>query len=333
MEDKKISVIIPFKNRINLLIEAIESVQLQTYRNIEIIVVDDNSTDNLDLLFQLIAHDDRIRYILSDRHGASAARNIGINHSSGEYIAFLDSDDLFLPGKLKTQLNYMLNTGYAISHTSYKRITYEGSPLDLVNTHYFQGKIFPQILACCPIATPTVMAERALFHNNCFNENYTIGEDVCLWIDVSYKNEFGTIEEALTKVRISQSSAFQDKYKLYIGLSNIIKHILNHTEYMMFRSEVCTVLRNLLNILDNLETIQQSKCSQVKHIKSIIKKLLPPIILDIKKYLGKNVNGQMSQLIIWLCVWWGGVLLAFTIIKERYLLESLESVIGDRTNQ
>ncbi|MGL5079822.1 MAG: glycosyltransferase family 2 protein, partial [Waterburya sp.] len=99
-----ISVIIPTYNRADLIIRAIASVREQVYQNLEIIVVDDASDQDIAQVVQQI-NDSRIKYIRHQTNlGGSEARNTGIKHSQGKYIAFLDSDDVWLPNKLSSQL-------------------------------------------------------------------------------------------------------------------------------------------------------------------------------------------------------------------------------------
>lgn len=100
-----VSVIIPTYNRAKFISDAIQSVITQTYRNIEIIVVDDGSTDGTkDVLSPFM---DKIRYYHTENMGPAHARNVGMKAASGKYIAFLDSDDLYLPGKLELQVAFM----------------------------------------------------------------------------------------------------------------------------------------------------------------------------------------------------------------------------------
>jgi len=104
MEDKLVSVIIPTYNREEDIRSCIESVQDQTYSNLEIIVVDDCSSDETEDVVRSI-EDDRIKLIKHDKNkGAGAARNTGLAHADGEYIAFLDSDDRWISGKLEKQI-------------------------------------------------------------------------------------------------------------------------------------------------------------------------------------------------------------------------------------
>jgi len=100
---KNISIIIPTFNRRNFIVDAVKSILIQDIDNLEIIVVDDGSTDGTQIALE--PYMKAIRYIYQDNQGVSAARNKGVRESSGELLAFLDSDDLWLPEKLKTQID------------------------------------------------------------------------------------------------------------------------------------------------------------------------------------------------------------------------------------
>ncbi len=105
MTEKKVSVIIPTYNRAGYLTEAIDSVFGQTYSNIEIVVVDDGSTD--DTRERLKSYSDIIKYVYIDNGGPARARNVGMEMATGEYVAFLDSDDLYYPYKIKMQAEFL----------------------------------------------------------------------------------------------------------------------------------------------------------------------------------------------------------------------------------
>ena len=105
MLNSKISIVIPTYNRVDFLPKAIQSVLNQTYRNWEMIIVDDGSTDNTEEIVKGYK-ESRIQYIVHKYNlGLSAARNTGIKKSRGEYIAFLDSDDEWFPEKISCQMN------------------------------------------------------------------------------------------------------------------------------------------------------------------------------------------------------------------------------------
>ena len=106
--DDKISVIIPTYNRGYSIIECLNSVLEQTYKNIEILVIDDCSTDNTESLISKI-EDDRVKYIkLNEKKGASFARNIGIKYATGKYISFQDSDDIYHKDKIEKQYKNLI---------------------------------------------------------------------------------------------------------------------------------------------------------------------------------------------------------------------------------
>lgn len=242
----KISVIIPFYNRIPTLLEAIKSVLSQSYTNIEVLLIDDGSTDDLTPLKRL--NDPRLHFVYQEHKGASAARNLGISLSSGEYIAFLDSDDLFLPGKLEKQINYMATHNLPFSHTSYQRMDMHGRPREVINSGRFSGKVFPRILASCGIATPTVMMKREVLNNMRFKESIEFAEDVCLWIDIAYSYTIGGIDEPLTRVRIGRSTAALNLDKQRLAYLNIAEHIIKNPLYSSNEHEIHLLLKDLLNL-------------------------------------------------------------------------------------
>lgn len=122
-----VSVIMPSYNTANFIEESINSVLNQTYQNFEIIIVDDCSTDNTDEVVEGIK-DERIKYIKNEKNsGAAVSRNRALREAKGKWIAFLDSDDVWLPEKLETQINFMKNGGYKFSYTQYEEIDEESN--------------------------------------------------------------------------------------------------------------------------------------------------------------------------------------------------------------
>lgn len=119
-----VSVVVPVHNRISWAVEAVRSVLDQTYADFEVVVVDDGSTEDPT---PLRVADERVRYVRQENRGASAARNLGLGLARGRYVAFLDADDLFVPGKLERQATVMEGRpDVAISHTSYLLMDHEG---------------------------------------------------------------------------------------------------------------------------------------------------------------------------------------------------------------
>lgn len=122
-----VSIIMPSYNTAAYIKESIQSVLNQTYTNWELIIVDDCSTDSTDEVLETIK-DSRIRYFKNDKNsGAAVSRNKALREAKGQWIAFLDSDDLWMPEKLEKQIYFMESNGYAFSYTSYEEIDIEGT--------------------------------------------------------------------------------------------------------------------------------------------------------------------------------------------------------------
>lgn len=256
----KVTVIIPFYNRVELLLQSVQSVLQQTHQNFELILVDDGTVEDCAKVFDIVAKDSRITYFRQDHKGAAAARNLGIDKARGDYIAFLDSDDLFVENKLSLQLAYMVKNGLDFSHTSYRRITFAGKHGDVITSgERMSGDVFPGIISRCEIATPTVMIRRAIIEGKRFIDEYAIGEDVCLWIDLAYKHKLGGIKDVLTLVRVGDSSAAFDPSKQNLGLANILAHVLRNPSYRQYKEQISQLVYSLSISLNSLEATPVSE--------------------------------------------------------------------------
>jgi len=235
-----VSIIIPFYNRIDWVIEAINSVINQTYDNWEIILIDDGS-DSENKIPSEILYNNKIILLAQENMGPSSARNKGIKNAKGKYIAFLDSDDLFCPEKLERQIKFMDdNQEIHLSYTSYKYIDEEGNSQKIIKSVIKSTNTYPKIIFNCLIATPTVMVKKELFQNGyLFDESIRIGEDTILWSDISKSYKLAGIDEPLTYVRKhGQSNAFDKKSK-FIGLNNIFDYFLKkETDNNYIRSKL-----------------------------------------------------------------------------------------------
>lgn len=209
MSNILVSVIIPFyKNKI-WLEEALRSVLCQTMINFEIIVINDGSEENIeDLIF---CYADKVKFITTINKGAAIARNTGIRAGKGKFLAFLDSDDLWLSLKLEKQVNYMIENNFKWSHSDYYRFSDSNSKKKYVSCNLF-GNIFPKFLVWNPIATPCVIIERDFVISNklCFEEGKRVGEDQSLWYQVGKLVPLGYLNEPLARVRIHGNNAAFD---------------------------------------------------------------------------------------------------------------------------
>ena len=201
MTNELLSVIIPTYNRVRYLERAIRSVVDQSLSCDELIVVDDGSTDGTsELLHRLAADGLRFRVLYQENRGAAAARNRGIMAAQGAFLAFLDSDDWWLTGKLARQTALMQdNPDFLISHT--REIWFrKGQRVNQKKKHDPpHGNIFAASVRMCVVGMSTVMARRELFHSyGLFNESLPCCEDYELWLRVACREPFLLVPEALT---------------------------------------------------------------------------------------------------------------------------------------
>ncbi|MEA3223996.1 MAG: glycosyltransferase family A protein, partial [Thermodesulfobacteriota bacterium] len=154
-----VSVVIPVYNGANFIAQTIQSALDQTLQGREVIVINDGSTDNSDK--EILKFRDGIVYIKQENKGVSAARNIGIQRAKGEYIAFLDQDDVFLPNKLEKLASFLDQyPGYGMVYSSISRIDGDGNLLAAKKIPTHSGDIFPQLFMKCYIAPSMVMCRK-----------------------------------------------------------------------------------------------------------------------------------------------------------------------------
>ena len=179
-----VSVVIPTFNRAHRLPWAIQSVLEQQLPPREVLVVDDGSTDGT--VEKLARHFPNVRFLQQPHRGVSAARNAGIRASRGEWIAFLDSDDRWLPGKLAAQQKALTaNPGYLVCHTDEVWFRH-GRRVNPKKKHRKHGGwIFEQCLPRCIISPSSVLIHRTVFEQvGCFDESLPVCEDYDLWLRI-----------------------------------------------------------------------------------------------------------------------------------------------------
>ena len=197
-----VSVIIPFYSGSFWLDEALESVFNQTYKNLEVILINDGSTEDINYI--LNKYNQKIRYYYTENNGAAAARNKGIEKASGDYIAFLDSDDIWESTKLQKQIDYLSYNKQCLwcitSYTVFNDKTREY--IKEVKCDSMIGQVFPKIMYSSPIATPSVVIRKEALKDEeiRFADKLTAGEDSCLWIKLSLFSQVGCVPESLVRV-------------------------------------------------------------------------------------------------------------------------------------
>lgn len=271
-----ISIIIPCYNQAQYLDEAIGSLIKQTYTNWECIIVNDGSIDNtIDVALSLTKQDPRLRLINIENRGVSAARNIGIEHSRGDFIQFLDADDLIEVEKFKHQVE-LLSTRPDIDITyASSRYFYDDNPtalfpcnsygiiptVDTTLCDYGQTELLLQINICTMCAP--------LYRKKIFNDGIRFTscpfEDWLMHIECSlagFRFHYQHHEKALSLIRVTSNSQMKS-------------HINQNTITGQFNQELSMLLTkyNYLN-----HKIVSLKNDKMVNVKKIIRNLLPPII-------------------------------------------------------
>lgn len=214
MKKELVSIIMPTYNCGEYIEETIKSIQAQTYANWELIIVDDYSNDNTKEIVKPFKKDKRVKYVqLKKNSGAAIARTESMKRANGEYMAFLDSDDLWLPQKLEKQIDFMKKNNYSFSCTSYEHIDEKGKKLNKVIKPKEKAD-YNRILLDCPIGNSTVMYNVGILGK--FEvPNIRKRNDDALWLQIIKKAKYiYGLNEVLMQYRIRKKSISSNKLSL-----------------------------------------------------------------------------------------------------------------------
>ena len=201
----KVSIIIPVYNGSNYLREAIDSALAQTYKNIEVIVVNDGSDDGGKTEAIARSYGDKIRYFYKENGGVASALNLGIREMTGEYFSWLSHDDVYLSNKLEVQISLMCSEGHlVILYGDY--YTIDGK-CRLTGTrkirHVPPRDFIHALMTSYPVNGCTTLIPRLCFDEvGLFNEQLRATQDYDMWVRLSQKYEFIHIRKALIQSRI-----------------------------------------------------------------------------------------------------------------------------------
>lgn len=192
-----VSVVIPVYNREKTIVRAVKSVLNQTYKNIEVIIVDDCSSDNSRVVIEnAFSENNNVRYICLEKNsGACVARNRGVQLSKGKYVAFLDSDDAFLPNKIEKQISCLCETNAQLCATDYIRYRKDGSEEIVKTKPGSQEEVYNELLYCNFITTGTLLGYKECFVEVPFDESLPRYQDWDLVLRLSQKYTFCFLEE------------------------------------------------------------------------------------------------------------------------------------------
>lgn len=226
-----VSVIIPVYNRETLVCQAIDSVLRQSYKNIELIIADDGSTDNTPIILSQYKKIPRV-HILTLKHSGNPGqvRNSGAKIAQGRWLAFLDSDDIWMKDKVEKQLAYLtLNPHYRFIHTL-ERWERNGKIISQSHRkHIKEGDLFEIALGKCEIGPSTVIMERELFdHFGGFREDLEICEDYEFWLRITSEEPVAYINEELVIKRAGHDDQLSAKYGfIELFKINALKHLVD----------------------------------------------------------------------------------------------------------
>ena len=220
-----VSIIMNCYNSDRFLREAIESVYSQTYSNWEIIFWDNASTDDSENIAK--SFDDRIKYYqASETTLLGEARNLALSKVSGEYVAFLDCDDLYLTGKLERQIAVMHGSDYAMCYGSAIIIDKNGKQVKKTKVKNKSGYLLGKLLLHYEISMQSVMIRKSTLNNSFFNfdKTLTYSPDYDLFMKIACKNSIGVIHDYISKYRILDNSLSRQSLEV---ASKEIRHTLD----------------------------------------------------------------------------------------------------------
>lgn len=221
MKENLVSVIMAVYNSSSYLKEAINSVIQQSYPYWELIIIEDNSDDNsLEIIKEFSHSDTRIKYLENDINlGAGLSRNRGIEHAKGEFITFLDSDDLWSNKKLEIHINFMIKHDASFSHCSYEYIDEKGNSLNKKLTVSSNPVTYTDLLKRTEISCLTAIFNARKI-GKYFMSDHRVKQDYALWLKILRDGHLSIpLEKSLAYYRQRKDSNTSIKYKL------ILKHI------------------------------------------------------------------------------------------------------------
>lgn len=240
----KVSIIVPSYNRAEFIPATLDSILAQTFKDFELIFVDDGSTDDTEVILARYAnHDERIRYIKQSNSERAVARSNGMKHAQGEYIALVDSDDIWYPQKLEKQLEILeRHNDIVLCYASVNRIDFDGNRVKSAPRQHqgHSGYIFFDLLMRNFIPSVTPMFRSDIFHKvGQQNTEFIPYEDWDFWLRISLHGKFFHISEPLGDYRLHPGQSVKnvkaehiEKVTLAVLANNTDINNLNLQKYL-----------------------------------------------------------------------------------------------------
>jgi glycosyltransferase involved in cell wall biosynthesis len=210
-----VSVVIPAFNYSDFLPFAVHSVIGQTFKDLEIIVVDDGSTDNTHDVVSAI-NDCRLQYHYQENSGLAAARNTGINIATGKYVGFLDADDTWLPNKLAQQLRLLeQDSNLGLVYGGYEIIDSQGEVQSKRQPRVVTGNLLTELVLgnyVAGSATTSIVRASVFGRAGVFDESLRAAEDWDMWLRIGRHFSFGVVNSTVAQIRVHQTNMTSDPY-------------------------------------------------------------------------------------------------------------------------
>lgn len=226
----QVSIIMPYYNAAKYIVETVDSIIAQTYKDWELIIIDDCSPaqNTMEVLRDVKAMDTRIRIMKTQKNsGAGIARNVGIEAAKGRYLAFCDSDDWWYPTKLQEQLQFMTDNNYPFTCTYYEDANEHLEPYYTMKQALRNN--FNDLISGCNIGTPGVMIDTHILGKK-YMPNLRRAEDWALWLEYLKDTEYlYTYPKALWKYRHVPGSESSGKLKQMSDVVKMYNKVLNYS--------------------------------------------------------------------------------------------------------
>lgn len=207
---------------------AVESVLAQNYPAIEVIVIDDGSTDDTPEVLSKYREDSRVKLIRQENAGQTVAKNRGVQVAQGEYIAFCDADNLWLPNKLSRQIKFFNDQNdIAVVYGDISLIDADGNPLPTTQAKRYSGKITGRLLVDNFVTFNTALVSRRVLEDvGGFDESLRMGIDYDLWLRISVNHRFHYLAEPLVLYRIWGGQMSNKQEERFINCFKLLDNFL-----------------------------------------------------------------------------------------------------------
>jgi glycosyltransferase involved in cell wall biosynthesis len=287
----KVSIIMTVFNSERYIQEAIESCLNQTHDNLELIIIDDGSTDSsLEIINSF--QDERIKQLINKTNkGQSYSRNIGIKESSGEYIAIMDADDVAYENRLKIQLEYLETTNADICFTWADLINTDGLVTGVKKTTQNINLLRAKLLFECSLIHPTALWRKSSFlqNNLWYDEQFSYAQDYELWSRAIRKVEFSVLGESLLKFRFKNEASISFAK---VDEQEVFRKLISNRELKFLCDEDIAYLNSLKGVREIYKRFKKSNIvdEEVKqYFRDLTNWKFNNIPYRLKKYLQKLI--------------------------------------------